>query len=394
VLGSGIYLDPFTAPLTYFVAMFERIPVLVGDLVFGVSATWWSTGSPWKGWVISLDLFSPEVWRKLPSWHFWEVTIGLVGALLAVLLARWSRPSQETGLKKELRWLLLGSLLALVPMVGSFPSTRLVTPASVGFSVLFATILRHAGKTLWTWRQGRLRSAFLAVIVVLGITFVHVLKAGFRSWGETRGDWFAFTSARKWVLDADIDDSKIEGQRIVILSARDHTTSLYVRYLRFVHGHPLPISCWLLSAAQHAHDVRRSADNAIDVKALGGPMLQNAFEFLFRRPDMKVSLGQEFLRDGMKVKVIRMHGEYPLTVRFTFEKSLNDPYYLWLQPTGGGLKHFEIPAIGETIRVPKPPVPNLFVIKEFEKRAQKEKEKEEEEEEEEEEDGEQDPAKP
>jgi hypothetical protein len=50
-----------------------------------------------------------------------------------------------------------------------------------------------------------------------------------------------------------VDDAKVAEQRLVVLTAADPMTLLYPPLVRWVEGHPLPKSWWVLSLAPRPH---------------------------------------------------------------------------------------------------------------------------------------------
>ena len=82
--GSGAYVDPTDETALFLLALVGRVPVLIADMMFNVSAAWWDHGSPWRRHMMESGLFTPQLWSRMPDWRFFHTLIGL-GACALVL---------------------------------------------------------------------------------------------------------------------------------------------------------------------------------------------------------------------------------------------------------------------------------------------------------------------
>lgn len=360
-LHSGLYIDPLYEPLTYLEAAFKRIPIFFGDLVLGIPAMWWNSGSPWRATVLSWDIFSREVWNALPDWRFWHWCLGAGAAGIGALLIRWSLRNSGSRLRKELQWLLLGAFFSFLPMVASFASSRLVVAAAIATSAAWAVVLRRAVEGLRqagprdTWK-----TAVASITTLLLVGYLQLWAASARSRADLAAYAFVFESTRQWTLDTELDEERVSDQHVIILSAIEHASSIFFPFIRHTYGREMPESCRLLSAAPYAHDVYRVAENAISMSVLGGTMMEEDFEYLYRSLEHPFHVGDVFRLDGMTAEIEQLVGGLPKRVRFTFDHPLDDPRYVFLYSDQHGYRHVELPPVGEKLRLPRAQFPNLF----------------------------------
>ncbi len=366
-LNSDVYVNPTSDPLNYLVRASKRFPVFFGDLILGIPAVWYQTGNPLRYLlvhaVLDWDLASPEVWRKLPEWQFWHVLLGSGAGLVGLLVVRWGFRHQPPRLLRELRWLLLGALLSMLPMVASFPSSRLVLPASVGASAIWAAILlvrlRHLRRN---WPALGLRSRAATLALLLAMLLVQVFLSSLNSQREVRAYAYFFQSVRQWVLQSDIDDSKSKGQHVFLLNSIEHTTVLFAPYVLHFHGRPMPRSVRILSASPHAHDVLRTDPRTLELTVLGGTLMESDLESLYRAERFPLNPGDRVVTDEFEVRILRGYEGRPVSVRFVFDRPLEDDSYLFLFSTMNGLRRFPLPAVGQKLRVPKAVFPDLALL--------------------------------
>ncbi len=357
-LNSGVYIDPVTEPWTFFVSACQRIPIFFGDLFFSVPANWWAFGSPWRDWLLSLGIFSPQVWVRLPSWHFWQVTIGVLAIGATVLTLRWGLRDRPKDEGRQIRWMLAGACISLLPMVASYPTSRLVLPASLAASAACAIVLlRGIARARERWGKAP-GAVVLSLCVSLLVAYFQVWQAARTTNAEAHLATAGFRSIREQVLRAPIDDSKIANQHLVLVNSIEHTSTIFGPFLRHFYGHPLPRSSWVLSGAPHAHDIYRPSANTLELSVLGGTLMESEFERLYRADRLILAPGETIDIGGMRVTILRLLSGRPQTLRFTFDKDIDDPSYLFLVAAPEGMVRARLPEIGQRFRYRKAPFPN------------------------------------
>jgi len=351
-LHSGVYIDPVTEPMHYLVAATQRIPVFFADLVFGIPAVQYSFGTPWRDIVLGWNIFPPEIWAQLPGWRTWHVVLGVTAMILLAWAVRSTLVQNERGERPTaLRWLLVGSLLSMLPVLASFPSSRLVMPASVGiFATLAATALAWAGRVARSWREQR-RVALWPLLGLCAVAYMQLWVAGTSSRGQVHFVSAQYEAVREWVKHADLDDTRLADQRIVLMSTTEHTLAVFLPFVLHYQGRPMPLSSWTLSGAMVPHDVHRTASNVLEVVALFGGFGTNAMEQLYRDTRFGLRVGDRVTLDGLEVEVLDALRGFPRRVRFTFDRNVDDPSMVFLEATPVGLKRFVVPRIGAAARL-------------------------------------------
>jgi hypothetical protein len=359
--GSGAYVDPAAEPAAFALALVERIPVFVADMVWNVPSAWWDHGSPWRDFILGMELFAPATWRVLPSWPLFHLALGALAALALALALRWCWDGLSPAERVLVRWLLLGALLALVPVVGSFASTRLTIAAFLGVAPVLALVMRQVGRTLLAAphiRPLRWAASYLLGAAILWLQLISPLRE------DIAGQVDSYRSTTPWVLAAEIDPARVAGQRVFMLTAAEFTTTFYFAYIWAAHGRPLPLSYAPISCAPLAHDVERVADDALLLRTLGGTFLASAQEHMFRSRRRPLITGQAVALDGLRVEVVRMLHGLPQTLRLTFDRSLDDPSLLLLVAGRHGVTRFQPPRLREITRLPRAGYPNWIALEE------------------------------
>jgi len=365
VRGSGTYVDPGAEPLQFLVLLSHRIPVLIADALFDLPAAWWDHGSPLRDRVLASELFSPTAWMALPEWRVYHVLLGVAATVALAIAARRLGRGLPAAERRQLSWLVLGAVLALVPVAGSFPSTRLTLAAMFGFAPAFALALRELGRVLL--RSGLRLPAFLALYSLAAAIVVLQLISPLR--GNLRGTIDAFAVTREWVLRAELDPRRVAGQRVFLLLSSEFVSTIFFAYTWSQHGRPRPRSLYPISMAPVAHDIERTGPNELVLRALGGTFLSSAGEHMFRSPRMPLRAGDTVELEGMTIDVLRLLDGDPQALRVRFDRPLEDPSYVFLVATEQGLRRFELPAVGETRRMPLPAFPNWIAQQQARERA-------------------------
>lgn len=347
VRASGYYVSPLEAERFATTAL-PRVPALAGDAVLGLPAAWWNGGSPWRGWLLSLDLFDPQTWRALPDWQSWHVGLGLVAIASLVGLVRWAH-TRAVGGAPALGWLALGAALSLVPAAGSLPSNRVLAGAGFGVLAIVASTLVEA----WRARRGTERGRGTALALLLGLGSVHVALAAERAWSHAR-DFRARTHALlRYALEAEIPTENVANLDVVVLQGTDFTTAAHVPWVRWAHGLGLPRSYRRLSGAMRAHDLLRVGPDALELEVLSDDVGDAAAGSLYRPRSSPVNAGAKFELRGLTVDVLDSRDGNPARIRFQFDDSLDaSGSTLVLVARPEGLVRLELPPPGKEVRLP------------------------------------------
>lgn len=352
-IHSGIYLEPLFAPLEFARVALPRFLVLCGDLVAAIPASFWTWGVPWP---------LPWVQSGLVPWS-WVLDISAARDLLqgfgvlALLFALWigSRCLRATRARgEELRWLVFGTPLAILPVLCSFPENRLLVPAQVGWAAMLAYFV-HASVAA---RAKSGRAFGPEVIAASGLALYHLVVPAAQAPAELRNTSRNASAMRASILAPALEDMLRGKRQLMLLSAADPTTAIYLPLVRKLHRRSAPPSCLLLSSSGVPQTLSRLSQTAFTLErtALGYTAADNYAAFFTDRP---LRTGDRFSVDGMRVRVELAQDGRPLRTRFDFDSPLDDPALLFLMQTPRGLTPLPLPSVGGSVLV-LPPVPTML----------------------------------
>jgi hypothetical protein len=314
--GSDVYLDPLAQPGAFARAAVPRLAMLLGDLLAG---------------------YPTERWPAPPALAGLTVAVAALGVALAgALVVRAARAlGPEAG--RNARWLALGALCSLAPVLASHPTGRLLVVAEVGACAALATIVAGA----WSRAGGGWMRGAAAVLAV-----VHLGLAPWRARTETRDAVRGNRAAQAGLLASDLDPARLGASRVVVLGAADPQTLLYGARVWHAAGLPLPRAWWVLSMVPGRQLLRRTGDDTIELHALDGEMLTTPGERLFRPRDAPLREGDEVRLDGLTVTVLRVGAQGPRRVRYRFDRSLDAETLPLYHAQATGLRRVRPPPIG------------------------------------------------
>ena len=337
VSHSGVYVDPLGQPLAFVRALCVRVPVLLGDLVFALRADYWTSTPPWllgwyeRGWIERDWLFDPS------RWELAHVAVGLLACAAFVWLARrgWGRP--------ELRWWTLGSAFAVLTVVPSFPSSRLLLAAWLGFAPLMAAWITAA-----LARPGVIRAVAALVLVyqlALPIALQRMELAGAPVHGQRM---------REAIARADVDPDR----NLILLSAFDGGTSVYLPATRRVLGRRPPLRCLVLSWVPTPYLLAREGPSAFSMRfGRATTLLRSRGEQLFRSPERALRAGEVVDVGLFRATILELRDGLPVHVRFDFDQPLDSPSLQFMVPADDGFRSYQLPPLGASAAVPAPVVP-------------------------------------
>ncbi|MCH9685382.1 MAG: hypothetical protein K0V04_28360 [Deltaproteobacteria bacterium] len=346
--ASNVYVDPLREPLAWLGIAKLRVPILVADMFLAI---------PTGKLALYPKLMQAQAWLGPAA-----------GILLAFIVPAMWRRLDATG-RKRLVWLLAAAVLGIVPVASSFVSARLLLIPAIGGHAVVAALLLDAFDRIRD-RAHRFRPwTLVRSTVALALFVAHVGLASYWGFEETRNIHRLNIGTRQASLMMQVDDTKVEQQRLVVLTAADPMTLLYPALVRWVEGHPLPRSWWVLSLAPKPHTLTRITDNAFEMEVVDGAMLTGPVEQLFRRPRFRFRPGQHVYLDGLTVTILKMKEYYPQRVRFTFETSVDDPSLVFLLATKRGMLHYPMGPVGATMAIPPATLPLVLDIQEQDRAA-------------------------
>jgi hypothetical protein len=343
IVHSGYYISPMKAPADFMRALLTRVPVLSADLLFGMPSYYYHAGSPLRAWLLSLNLVPPETWVRLPDWATWHVAIGYLAIAAGLGLYAWLRhePSRE----RPPAWLVLGTLLSLVPCAGSLPEDRLLTAATLGGSALVACTLVSTARNVW--RAQRRAAALWLCVPVLWMP----ISAIARSFDDVRGIRNGSEIARAWCLDAELPIEP--GVRVYVVSTADFNSAVNLPWLRLLEAdRALPVSYRRLSPGALPVRLQRVSERTLEVRVVISDVYGAAVPSLYRDAASPVLPGERHEMPGMVVTVSETYADNPIRMRFDFDRSLDDSSMWFIAATDRGLRRIALPDIGDSMLVP------------------------------------------
>jgi len=261
--GSGLYIDPSADTGAYLLAATTRFPILAGAQILGLPA--------------DAAFLHPEI---VPV---------LVGGGVASLAAAWWAMrwlADQEGIE-ELRWLVPGGLLALIPVMATFPIVRLLLVPGVGLFPLLAMALvkLHA--------QRRNILGALIAIPHLGLAPIG---------------WFVLTFFSHFVDDEfarlKADAAQWEGQDVVLVGVSDPGIVVYLPIEADYSDIPRPNQWQALSLAPYDHVITWVDDHTLEVEVVDGHIGGAIFEQLFRSWELDpLEIGYTRRSDALTIRV-------------------------------------------------------------------------------------------
>jgi hypothetical protein len=349
--GSDMYLDP-TRNFGFFLRHgLVRLPVLLGDLVWGIPSEWWTFGlNGWTHALVALGLVKTML-ESEPA-RTLQVEIGAVGGLVAIGLALAAIRGAASPLeRKRVASLAAGGGLCLLPLLAGFPTTRALIAPMVGYSVLLAVLLSQA------LRRGRSLSARVPQVLAAVLCFWQLSLGTLEAAADARRLAVDANLVRDISLTADVDESRFASQRAVLLNAAHPGVPIYFALVRGHYRRAEPRSAWTLNPGFLPYWLTRTGARQLEMEIVGGTLLTGLFERVFRTHEVEVRVGQLFRLQGVAFTVLEVRDGGASRIRAEFDRPLEDPSLQFLIPSESGMSRFVPPAIGQRVFVPVPPFP-------------------------------------
>ena len=317
-VGSAFYADPFHDPAAYLRAAPGRIVTLLAEgwLTLGTNA--WGT--------------------TLPKWAL-VIILAACGLLVFTPLQR-AFAALHTTPRITAKWLLAGSLVALLPVLAVVAAPRLLGVSALGIASTVAILLDHA------WFSGKIPERRVAELTGLAATllgFAHLLHGPIAS-------WVASQELRR--------SASSFGNSAVSLRARlPNLASAEVGIVRGMGGmffgpfaldsHGRPPAYWrVLSHGGHALLLRRDARTLELVVAPDKSVYPIGPSSLFRSETARLHEGDEISVPGMRVSILEVGTVGPRRVRFVFDRDIDAAPLVWIEEGFEGFRDAPLPRPG------------------------------------------------
>jgi len=315
--GSSVYVDPLSQPGAWLTAVRARALAFVGELTCAIP-------------------MGATMTRPAPT----LLALAVGAAVAAAVLARAQPLPRRAALAT-----LAASAAALLPVLSAPLNGRVLLPAAPFFAASLAALAWSA----WSARRGAL-GWLLGAATGLGLA-VHLTAPPVLAWRELHGLVAWRPTAIPWRALPGVDACRPTDQDHVLLAASDfgmlHTSALYWQ----ARGCAQPRTWRVLSASQGATIVLRDGDASLEVRALDGGSVLGLHGMLWRMaPPFRA--GERFTAKGFAADVLAVTDGRPTRVRYSFERSLDDPRVVLWMITPTGFEQVAPPAVGRGRLVP------------------------------------------
>jgi hypothetical protein len=335
--GSAAYVDPLVHPWEFASHAAIRYPALLANALFTVPAN--------------------AARSALSATPFGFVLLAALVLATAALVPGALRRLDPRARRGAGVWI-AGSLVSLVPLVGTRPSSRLLAAPALGASVLVAVLIvdararfkRSSGaRTLGVWAQ----AAFVALLGVLHLGFAPFATFGDSlSWSRIQG------ITREYYLRAPLDDGRVASQTVVLLNCFDPITLIYPPYVRRMRGGALPRAWRALTMTNAPETLRRTGPETIELSTQrGSSLLDETSVALYRDTRAALRAGQVVRVAGLQARVLATDRRGPRRVSFRFDRDLDDPSFVFLLMTPTRLVRYTLPKVGESTALAGAPAP-------------------------------------
>jgi hypothetical protein len=314
--GSGFYRDPFDDLGAYLRAAPARLAVL--------------TSEAWLG----LDEGS-ALFRR---WWTLALAVCAVG-VAAIVLGRAVRRLDEER-RRAAVWLLLGSLLALPPVLAVEPAPRLLGVCMVGVSAAVALLLDR----VWFPPAPEPRSARaeLMGLFALALAFAHLVLGPLHTWLDVRAvtqPAARYERRLAWLRNR---LAETRPRTVVIVRADSAQTGLFAPLML---GDAAPDRWRVLSSASGRSLLLRTGPRSVELVQSERPLLPIGPRDLFRPADLHPGDAVEL--GGMRATVLQTGDEgQPRRLRFEFDEDLESPSMLWIAEGEEGFRDEKPPPPG------------------------------------------------
>jgi hypothetical protein len=284
--------------------------------------------------------------RPANPWGYAALRANMLVVVPLLLMAVPALRALHHASRKGATWLVLGALLALVPVMGTPLESRVLVPSSLGGAALVASVLSLGLRALRDASQ-RMPLRLLFVTGAGAVALVHVLLGPM----ELPLHYMAMRAQRQERFMAFVANGRpSDTERDVLVIGAPHF--LYGQlggYLRARHTHQ-PIKHWVAVAdASCGHRITRTAPERIEIEPTcpGAPYGRLQTGETFRQLDWTIRVTDGFPHTRFELIFDRPIEQAPVTL-VTFEGFLDKPVVL--------------PTVGQSITLQEPAPPSLYGI--------------------------------
>lgn len=363
VLGGGVYggttyVDPFRETGQFFRVMGHRVPRMAGE----VWSNW--AGESERFWLryaesgLSEKVMPPGI-KDLGVQAYRHAAFAIATTLGWVVPLWWlARRHWTQDERRSVRWLVLGSCFALLPISAIPPATRALMLPNFGVAAFVGASLVA---TVRAWRAGdsALRRGVLTALALL-VGWLHFV----REFGYTREHLDAILGAQRayaqFYRNEAFAELDLRGKHVVVIATPGLVTGIHGVSMMHVLGMQAPQTWHVLGIGPRPYTLRRVGKRKLELSSVGGAMHHTPQEILFRNPYDALKKGDQVEAGLFKAKVLNdRNGSGPGSVLFEFLWSLDDPRIVVVEVGPTGLRPFALPPVGKLVPVSPPALPEI-----------------------------------
>jgi hypothetical protein len=330
--GSGFYVDPLSDPWGFLRVAPARLASLLGQGWFTLGTDTWLMRGASTHWIV------------FPC-------IGALALVMALVLRGLSR-TLTPALRADLRWLGIGSVLSILPVLPTVPSARLMGIALLGVAPHIAVILERAwfpdpaflaslpDESRAASPRARAFEWLNVVAALLGfLHFVHGPIMGWLAASQIERGAKTFQQDLVWI-EKRLD--QLHTSQVFVL--RGSVESFFAPFAMVVQGGRW--TRWdILSEPMHLLTLRKD-EQTLDLVAPDDATLFPSDVFsLFRGPRRPLAVGDERHGAHFDLRVLSVGKVGPTRARVTIDEPISNKQ-LWVSRHGERLFETQPPRIG------------------------------------------------
>lgn len=330
-LHSGSYVDLGRDPLQFLRLASVRLPVLL----LGQFALPFADG--WEAY----PLIAP--WLRPAVLCFAALVLGWLVYLLRPLLAT----------QRLLRFWLLGSLLATIPVCSVFPEDRMLTATSLGAAPVLAAFVLSLLDASYPRRTPAVVGSAGILLLIHGL--FAPLTLPLRSF-----DIYAMERLMRHADKSLPEGPAARRQTVVLINPPIDIFAIFFPLYREARQLELPQRFRWLATGECDLQVERVDAQSLKLRPSLG-YLASASQLMFRRADRRFAPDHELRLDGVSYRVTALTDDgRPAELLVHFDRALESPELRWLQWGKHEYVPFTPPPIGTRVTVPKVDLAALF----------------------------------
>jgi hypothetical protein len=252
--------------------------------------------------------------------------ISLAAAMAAaILFSVWlwlSSSSMSPDERRVVRWMLISSVLSVVPALGAPPSGRLLLAPSIGFAVTLGILLRKSALLAGTFRAS-MKERRARVLVGLAVVFggVHLILAPI---GFARNLLYMASGAEHMRTEI-LPHACRSYDNVAILRASSASLASYGPWqagVRLMNGEKVKEPWLVLWGAAEPIKIRRAAPQSIELEFTQKQDPSTlAGEIIYRAPRDHLPEGRVVRQQNVTITALRVEDGRARKVRVDFEES-------------------------------------------------------------------------